>query len=225
MEESVWDFLSPLHEGDAEAAIPATPVSFDGFFELDESLISGAGRQGPMVLPWPVLGNPSGFLTFSDTSQWREFCVGLGLRFQIPYIVAAKLRRAQKLYFLGWLDFDFIKAGELMALATLELALRDRYGDKVKDRRGRMSFAALLKYVLVDGLTDDKVPMLQRCGGTIVGLLNGDRVPSLAQIRNRQAHGDPFDGLPVSGLLELVRDLVEYAYRDWASFAPVPYFS
>ena len=28
------------------------------------------------------------------------------------------------------------------------------------------------------------------------------------------AHGDPFDGFPVGGLLELVRDLIVYSYRD-----------
>jgi hypothetical protein len=50
-----------------------------------------------------------------------------------------------------------------------------------------------------------------RCrGGTIVGLLTGERT----DIRNDLAHGYPFDGFPQSGLLELVRDLIEYAYRD-----------
>ncbi|MBS2127077.1 hypothetical protein KEX41_02265 [Burkholderia thailandensis] len=38
---------------------------------------------------------------------------------------------------------------------------------------------------------------------------------TLAGIRNSLAHGDPFDGLPWGGLLELVRDLIEYAYRSY----------
>jgi hypothetical protein len=29
------------------------------------------------------------------------------------------------------------------------------------------------------------------------------------------AHGDPFDGFPVGGLLELVRDLITFAYRHF----------
>jgi hypothetical protein len=29
------------------------------------------------------------------------------------------------------------------------------------------------------------------------------------------AHGDPFDGLPVGGLIELVRDLITFAYRNF----------
>jgi hypothetical protein len=212
-------------ENEEHCEPPSTrALLIDDASDFDESVLASARREGPMVLPWPMPGNPAGFLTFACTSEWRAFCIGLGLHFQISYIVAAKLRRAQKLYFLGWLDFDLIKAGELVALTALELGLRDRYGDKVRDRGGQMPFAALLKYLLVDGLTDDQVPMIRRCGGSIVGLLNGDRVPSLAQIRNRQAHGDPFDGFPVAGLLELVRDLIEYAYRDWASFEPQPYF-
>ena len=118
------------------------------------------------------------------------------------------------LYFLAWLYFDLIKAGELVGLATLELALKDRYGALGKNRNGRMSFASPLKYLLSDGLTDNKIPMVQRCGGSVIGMLSGDRKPTLAEIRNSQAHGDPFDGAPFSGLLELVRDLIQYAYRD-----------
>ena len=33
-----------------------------------------------------------------------------------------------KLHLLAWIDFDFIKASELVALTALELALMDRYG-------------------------------------------------------------------------------------------------
>jgi hypothetical protein len=31
------------------------------------------------------------------------------------------------------------------------------------------------------------------------------------------AHGYPFDGFPNGGLLELVRDLIDFAYREWSS--------
>jgi hypothetical protein len=48
-----------------------------------------------------------------------------------------------------------------------------------------------------------------------VGFLTGDNDPGLNKIRNGLAHGDPFDGFPYGGLLELVRDLIEYAYRNW----------
>jgi len=205
----------------------------EGVF-LDVGLLSGAHRDGPLVIPWPVPDNPGGFLSFSTAAGWKDFIISLSLPPGIPEIVAAKFRRAQILYFLAWLYFDLIKAGELVALTTLELALKDQYGfearidaqnkrkkrvkNKLKSKAKRddvhIKLADLLVYLLKDSLTDDKVPMVQRSGGSVIGLLNGERKPTLAEIRNSQAHGDPFDGFPYAGLLELVRDLIEYAYRD-----------
>ena len=182
---------------------------------LDLTLLGKVHRDAPLTLPWPSPDKPGGFIEFSTTTQWRAFILSLGLPAGIPEIVAAKFRRAQMLYFLAWLYFDVIKAGEIMALATLELALNDRYGDRVKKRGAYRSFAELLAYMIQDGLTDDKIPMVKRSGGSAIGFVNGDVKPSLAEIRNKQAHGDPFDGLPYGGLLELVRDLIAYAYRDF----------
>jgi hypothetical protein len=181
---------------------------------LDIALLGAVRREPPLALPWPVPGNPGGFIEFSTPAEWRTFVASLGLAAGIPEIVAAKFRRAQMLYFLAWLYSDVIKAGELVALATLELALNDRYGAKVKKRGAYRAFADLLAYMIQDGLTDDKIPMIKRCGGSAIGFVNGEVKPSLTDIRNKQAHGDPFDGFPVGGLLELVRDLIEYAYRD-----------
>src|SRR5487761_568633 len=101
---------------------------------LDLNLLGGARRDLPLALPWPAPDNPGGFIEFSTATQWRAFVSSLGLPPGIPEIVAAKFRRAQMLYFLAWLYTDLIKAGELTALATLELALNDRYGKKVRKR-------------------------------------------------------------------------------------------
>lgn len=62
--------------------------------------------------------------------------------------------------------------------------------------------------------------MVARCGRTAIGQLVGDIHPTLAERRNALAHGDPFDGLPTGGLLELVRDLINFAYRDYIAEAP-----
>ena len=60
-----------------------------------------------------------------------------------------------------------------------------------------------------------KLPIQQRCGlGSVVMRLTGEAKPTLANMRNDLAHGYPFDGLPSSGLLEVVRDLINYANRD-----------
>jgi hypothetical protein len=73
--------------------------------------------------------------------------------------------------------------------------------------------------VEVDGLTDADIPMVLRCGGTAIGQLTGATRPTLAERRNMLAHGDPFEGLPTGGLLELTRDLINYAYRNYIAEA------
>jgi hypothetical protein len=56
---------------------------------------------------------------------------------------------------------------------------------------------------------DAMIPFMVRTGGT-----NGTIEPALSEIRNELAHGYLFDGLPQAGLLELVRDWIDYAYRE-----------
>lgn len=152
-------------------------------------------------------------MSFARAADWRAFIENLGIDPRIPQIVQVRFARAQTLYLLGWIDLSLIKAGELAALIALELAVMDRYGGKVS--KGKRSFAKLLKHMVeVDGLTDGDIPMVTRCNGTAVGQLTGSNHPTLAERRNLLAHGDPFDGLPTGSLLELVRDLIDYAYRD-----------
>jgi hypothetical protein len=161
---------------------------------LEDNILPIDRSQAPLVLPWP--GNPVGLRTFSMIAEWREFIHGLGLHPAIPQIVSLKFQRAQKLYFLAWIEFDAIKAGELMALTALECALRDRYG--------RKTFGGLLRHMVEkDGLTDEKIPMFNKYGWRIVanlyeisaarkarkGTLVGPPM-TLAEIRNSLAHGD-----------------------------------
>lgn len=176
-------------------------------------------REEPVLLPWPTQGNAGGgFIHFEKAADWRAFVESLGIDARIPEIVRAKFARAQTLYLLGWVDFSVVKAGELAALIALELALMDRYGDRISKNKRR--FAALLKYMVdADGLTDAQIPMVARCGGSALGQLTGETRPSLAERRNSLAHGDPFDGLPTGGLLELVRDLINFAYRHYLAEA------
>lgn len=180
-------------------------------------IVAQFGRE-PLLLPWPADGNPGAFLQFETGAQWRDFIAGLGIDPRISAIVRAKFDRAQRLYLFGWIDFNLIKAGELAALIALELALMDRYGGAIS--KGKRSFKALLLHMVeADGLTDAQIPMSVRCGGKVIGQLTGENRPTLAERRNLLAHGDPFDGLPTGGLLELVRDLINYAYRDFIAEA------
>jgi hypothetical protein len=88
-----------------------------------------------------------------------------------------------------------VKAGEIVALTTLELALKNRYGDKVKDRRGNILFDRLPRYMVEhDDLTDDKLPVQQRCGVAI------DR---RSQTQPRQHPKRPRARLPLRWVAEL----------------------
>ena len=185
---------------------------------------------------------PGQLVRFSTFAEWRSFIFLLSLRRAVPEIVAAKFESAQKLYVLAWLDSDLIKAGELIALTALELALTDRYAGKESARRRKLvtkkadnekrassksekwwveytSFADLLKFMVErDGLTEDHIAINRRCGPTskVIDRLTGERRPSLAEIRNDLAHGAPSDGFLSAGLLEIARDLIDYAYRECA---------
>jgi len=175
-------------------------------------------RSEPLLLPWPSPGNPGGFLTFTEPSDWRAFVGSLGINPCIPDIIQTKFNRAQTLYLLGWIDFGLIKVGELAALIALELSVMDRYGGMLPKKR--RSFAALLRHMVEqDGLTDAQIPMIAKCSGTAIGQLIGETKPTLAERRNKLAHGDPFDGMATSGLLELARDLIDYAYRGYIAQA------
>jgi hypothetical protein len=184
----------------------------------DHSHIVLCDREEPMLFAWPTQGNAGGFIQFEKAADWCAFVESLGIESRIPEIVRAKFERAQKLYLLGWVDFSVFKAGELAALIALELALMDRYGGRIS--KNKRSFASLLKYMIdADGLTDAQILMIVRCGGKALGQLTGETRPTLAERRNSLAHGDPFDGLPTGGLLELVRDLINFAYRHYIAEA------
>jgi hypothetical protein len=63
-------------------------------------------------------------------------------------------------------------------------------------------------------LAAGQITMRKVDGWQTLPLLTGNRKPSLAAIRNTRAHGNPFGSGYQSGLFELVRDLIVYAYRD-----------
>lgn len=169
---------------------------------------------GPLSLVWPSPRSPVDTLQFDTAKAWRAFIDSLSLPGHLPDVVQQKFRRAQALYRLGWINPDLIKAGELAALIALELALKDRCGTRHPARRP--TFADLLTFIVeVDGLTDADLPVIARCGGSAVGQLTGAVRPRLSDLRNEMAHGDPFEGPPTGGLLEVVRDVIVYAYRDF----------
>lgn len=204
--------------------------------------------SGRLTIPWPAPGVPNHIACFESANQWLGFLHQFDLHPAVPWPTATKYLRAQKLYAYAWLEFDFVKAGEMMALAALEGALRDCYGRKViavraeNKGRGEPMLAEFMTYMIEhDGLTDRTFPFSQRYRQrpkerVVEALYESSvdrekrrirtkaakRSPSasivvspitLATIRNGLAHGEPLEGWPWAGLLEIVKDLIEYAYR------------
>lgn len=181
-------------------------------------------QAAPLVVPWPDPMGPAHFHSFDHAEAWVAFVHGFDLDAAIPQTVALKYFRAQKLYAFAWLDYDLIKAGELVALSALERALKECYEGKTK----QSSLAAWVEHMAEhDGLTDEVLPIAQRSGQPIVRYLyetdqaikqrkkvGAPEPMTLARIRNSLAHGHPFDGLIWPGLLEIVRDLIQYAFRE-----------
>lgn len=176
----------------------------------------------PVHVIWPMPGNPAAQISFASFSEWSSFVLSLSLREEVPEFVAKKFEQSQKLLLLACIDYEFLMDSETLAWIAFEFALTDRYGGKVRRKNGSIHFADALRYMVEgDDLTDEKIPLNQRSGGgKVVGFLTGESKPSLAQRRNGRAHGAPFGesgaGMPCSGLLELIRDLIDYAYRNWA---------
>lgn len=205
---------------------------------LDALAIAAERFPGPRVIPWPSPGMPGGFVSFGDFAEWQQAILGFRLPAGVPCYMADLFDRALKLYLAAWLDFDLTTAGDLAAFGALEHSLRDCYlgyfrkqhtkkivaraknenrSPRVDEnfRPEKVPLAALLQHMYkCDGLTEEQLSCVQRYGGSILGLLNGEANPSLTEVRNVMAHGNPFGSGYRSGLLELVRDLIEYAYRE-----------
>ena len=65
----------------------------------------------------------------------------------------------------------------------------------------------LIKSCRTEGYERDRYAVLARA--------LADKQVRLSDLRNDMAHGDPFEGPPTGGLLEVVRDVIVYAYRNF----------
>jgi hypothetical protein len=180
--------------------------------ELSLEFSSDANRgAGPLLLPGPIPGNPVALRTFSDIEQWRGFVLGLQLEGHPPDLIHHSYERMLRVLYLAWLDASIIKLAELAALACLEASIKSRYNEKFS------GLEAALKYLVgKGGVTDRALRSVQISGGAVVqNLLRNSKDGSgsgLSEIRNRLAHGDPFEATPWAGMFEVVRDLIDFMY-------------
>jgi hypothetical protein len=73
-------------------------------------------------------------VSFSHFVHWRAFALDIGLRNIVLEVVAPKFERTQKV--VSWLGLTSIFLQ--WRAAALELALRERYGAKVKRRKRKL---------------------------------------------------------------------------------------
>lgn len=164
----------------------------------------------PLVLVGPVPGNPAAVLQFTNIEQWRQRVLSLRLSGTPPDAIQRNYERMLRVLFLAWLDASVIKLAELAALASLEVAIKQRY--QLKFRGLEPALEHLVDKV---GVRDADLRSVRECGGTVVSRLLLKSPPdgtALSEIRNRLAHGDPFETMPWGGLFEVVRDLVDFMY-------------
>ena len=193
---------------------------------------------GDRAIPWPSPGRPGHFYNITNFIEWKKIILECRLSEGVPPNMKDMFDRALKLYLATWLDFDLVIAGEMATFAALEHSLRDSYLGLMRQKHNQkviarakaqkqgtkpaMNFrpeniklADLLKYMREhDGLTDEQLPFVRKYGGSIMRRLTGEVGPSFAELRNIRAHGNPFGSGYLPGFPEVVRDLIEYAYRD-----------
>jgi hypothetical protein len=167
-------------------------------------------ESNPLLLPGPVPGNPVAMRQFTNIEQWRQYVLGLQLQGKPLQAIRSNYERMLRVLFLAWLDVSVVKLAELAALASLEVAIGRRYDKKFR------GLETALKYLIEEiGVTDADLRTFRESGGSVVSNLlrkpqNGGS--ALSEIRNRLAHGDPFEVTPWSGLFEVVRDLLDFMY-------------
>ncbi len=191
-------------------------------------------HPGQLSLSWPDHDPLQGGRLFLKFDDWYAFIDALSLTAQTPTKLAARWTRVQSAYLLAWLTPDHLIAADLLTFTALEYAVMDRYGHlatprpkynpKKPNASMRVSFGKALDYIVTgDGLTDAILPFSLKYGGGVTNRLVHDNPtrPTLPDIRNWLAHGEPLEPGPTSGLPELVRDLIDYAYRGWPTPDPM----
>jgi hypothetical protein len=185
---------------------------------LDINLVNPIHHEKSFIYPGSFGPGRSNLtlMQFSDIKGWRDYLLTLQINdTRVPGIHSNAYHDALKALLLAWVEPATIKPVELQALRSLEGALRGVYfqpmfekmlaqAPKSKLAKFRPGLGQFLEFMREH---DDLPDALHSKSGRGPG-------SALDTIRNRLAHGDPFNNLPWGGLLESVRDVVIYAYRN-----------
>jgi hypothetical protein len=184
----------------------------------------GQGTQNKAILP------------FANVCEWRDYLLTLQIRSNgIPSIYVDKFNIALRILFLAWVDANIIKAAELQALLSMECALHGAYfrvlfNDEQEKRtalRGKCTknreFCTFNNYC--KPINDTSFyPGLCRYLDYMVAHDDLPRIyhskekkndcSALYIIRNYLGHGATQSNLPWGGLVDVIREVIEHAYRN-----------
>ncbi len=148
-------------------------------------------------------GNPVPVRQFTDLGDWRNHVLKLRLSSAVLKAIRDKHDQVLRTLFMAWFHPDVVKLAELGALAVLERGIRMRYST----RKFKAGLTFPLRYLLeCGGVRDEDLRTYPGAGvGVVQNLLRACKErsrESLCEIRNRLAHGDPFEITPWAGLFE-----------------------
>ncbi|MHB1631319.1 MAG: hypothetical protein ACYCQL_03740 [Acidithiobacillus sp.] len=172
------------------------------------------------------------FLEFNHIAEWRDYLLSLQIRSEtVPTIHADAYHAALHMMLLAWAEPAVIKSAELQALCGLESALMGVYfqqlfeREQAKHKKVRDNCDGCKKCQKCATLDRDNYrPGLDNL---LDYMVKHDDLPSalhneskkknfsaLSVIRNKLGHCDIHNTLPVGGLFESVRDVLEHACRN-----------
>lgn len=175
---------------------------------LDINIIGEDYRERPYFAYPMVRGRVR---QFGSIHEWYDYVKSLRLQPKqifLPYVDA--FDEALRALFMTYVLPEFCKMAEMKAFATLEGALLAAYEHKMcKNGEGEHRCAMLAKILEWTNKNDD-LP---------VEWYKRDRSKrsrnDLNVIRNKQMHGEIFEEtLPWAGLFEVIKETIEYAYRN-----------
>jgi hypothetical protein len=148
---------------------------------------------------------------FGSIHEWYDYVKSLRLQpkqVSLPYVDA--FDESLRALFMAYALPEFCKMGEMKALATLEGALLAAYEHKMCTAKAGDHRCATLAPILEWANKNDGLPAewFKRDPP------NKSR-SDLSVIRNKQMHGEMLqETLPWAGLFEVVKETIEYAYRN-----------
>ncbi len=189
--------------------------------QLDIHLINLALHERDFAYPGDYGPGKSNqpLVQFHHISEWCDYLLTLQIKGpKVPKIHIDAYHAALRVMFLAWVEPACIKTAELQALRSLEGALRGVYFQPIYQKKltknPKLKREDFSKKLGLGQLLDHMVEH-DDLSTSLHSQSNRDYGNALSTIRNRLAHGDPFDTMPWGGLLESVREVMIHAYRNF----------